>query len=202
MELVITCTQPMYSDREIALIRSTQAGNLNSFNELVLTYQDRVYNLAYSILGTHEAAEDATQEAFLSAYRKISIFKTGPFMAWMYRITVNACYDELRRVKRRQTLPLEPVDENMEEFDSPSWMVDPCEQPLESVERHELRKTIQESIHRLPVEYRVAIILIDVQEMGYSEAAQVLAIPIGTLKSRVARGRAILVNWLKRTRIQ
>ncbi len=203
MNAVMSCSQPMMMyDRDMTLIRSAQVGDQNAFSELVLTYQDRVYNLAFSILGCPEAAEDAAQDAFMAAYRKISTFRTGAFMAWMYRITVNTCYDELRRSKRRQTIPLEPVDENLDEFDSPSWMVDPAEQPRESVERRELCHAIHESIRRLPYEYRVAIVLVDVQDMDYSEAAQILNIPIGTLKSRVARGRAMLVKSLKYSVLQ
>ncbi len=202
MDAVMTCSQTMMFDHDMALIRSVQLGDRSAFSELVIAYQDRVFNLAFSILGCPEAAEDAAQDAFMAAYRKISTFRTGVFMAWMYRITVNTCYDAIRRSKRRQTVPLEPVDEYMEEFDSPSWMVDPGEQPREYVERRELRNTIRDSIRRLPYEYRVAIILVDVQDLDYREAAEILSVPIGTLKSRIARGRAMLMKSLKPSVLQ
>lgn len=202
MDAVMTYPQAMIFDHDMALIRSAQHGDRGAFSDLVLAYQDRVFNLAFSILGCPEAAEDAAQDAFMAAFRKISTFRTGAFMAWMYRITVNTCYDALRRTKRHQTVPLEPVDENLEEFDSPSWMIDLAEQPREYVERRELCNTIRESIRRLPYEYRVAIILVDVQDLDYREAAQILSIPIGTLKSRIARGRAMLMKSLKPTILQ
>jgi RNA polymerase sigma-70 factor (ECF subfamily) len=92
---------------EVELIQYAQKGDLDAFNRLVLAYQDMVYNQAYRVIGESDAAEDATQEAFISAYRKIHTYRGGSFKAWLLRIVTNACYDELRRRKRRPTTPLE-----------------------------------------------------------------------------------------------
>ena len=110
---------------EAALISAAQQGDLNSFNRLVLAYQDQVYNHAYWMMGETEAAQDAVQEAFISAYRNIHSFRGGSFRAWILRIVSNVCYDEIRRRKRRPTTPLEPVDDLNEEMESPSWLADP-----------------------------------------------------------------------------
>ena len=100
---------------EIALMQFAQQGDLDAFNRLVLAYQEMVYNQAYRVMGEPDAAEDATQEAFISAYRKIHTYRGGSFKAWLLRIVTNACYDELRRRKRRPTTPLEPTDDFDEE---------------------------------------------------------------------------------------
>jgi len=93
---------------EQALIHDAQAGNLEAFNTLILHYQDSIYNTALRILGDEDLAADSTQEAFISAFKSISSFRGGSFKAWLMRTVTNACYDELRRQKRRPTTPLEP----------------------------------------------------------------------------------------------
>ena len=96
---------------EAGLIKDAQQGDLDAFNRLILAYQDRVHNQAFRVLGESQSADDATQEAFLSAYKNLRSFRGGSFRAWLLRIVTNACYDELRRRKRRPTTPLEPVDD-------------------------------------------------------------------------------------------
>jgi len=102
---------------ELALIQEARHGDLNAFNRLVLAHQDQVFNLTYRMLGEMEPAEDAAQDAFISAYRNLNGYRGGSFKAWLLRIATNACYDELRRRKRRPTIPLEPVNEDDEEID-------------------------------------------------------------------------------------
>ena len=114
---------------EEALIHDAQAGSLDAFNALVLHYQDSVFNTALRILGDEDLASDATQEAFLSAFRSITSFRGGSFKAWLMRTVTNACYDELRRQKRRPSIPLEPESEDGEEIDSPRWLADPTMSP-------------------------------------------------------------------------
>src|SRR5512144_2805685 len=118
---------------EVEVIRSAQEGNLDSFNCLVLTYQDSLYNQAYRMMGDPDSAADAVQEAFISAFRNINSYRGGSFRAWLMRIVTNACYDELRRRKRRPTISLEPMDDAGEEIESPHWMADPAETPEEQV---------------------------------------------------------------------
>lgn len=182
---------------EVALIRAAREGDLNAFNRLVLEYQDLVYNQAYRVLGEPLAADDATQEAFISAYRNLRSYRGGSFRAWLLRIVTNACYDELRRRKRRPTTPLEPLDDAGEEIESPTWMEDPSESPEESAERSELAAAIQDCINELPAEFRTVVALVDVQGMDYAEAADAIDKPLGTVKSRLARARARLRDCLQ-----
>ncbi|MBE9524041.1 MAG: sigma-70 family RNA polymerase sigma factor, partial [Chloroflexi bacterium] len=116
---------------EAALIQDARQGDLTAFNRLVLAYQDMVYNQAYRVIGEPGAAEDATQEAFISAYRKLHTYRGGSFRGWLLRIVTNACYDEMRRRKRRPVAPLEPQNKEGEEIESPRWMIDPGESPEE-----------------------------------------------------------------------
>jgi RNA polymerase sigma factor (sigma-70 family) len=134
---------------ESGLIREAQRGDLDAFNRLILAYQDRVYNQAFRILGDYQPADDATQEAFISAYKNIRSFRGGSFRAWLLRIVTNACYDELRRKKRRPTVALEPVDEEGDEIESPYWIADPGESPEDNVARVELAEAILISLRRI-----------------------------------------------------
>lgn len=175
-----------------ASLRTPRVINLTDFNELVLANQDMIYNQAYRMLGDHPAAEDATQESFIIAYNKFNTFRGGSLAGWFLRIVTNLCLDELRRRKRRRTLPLEPVNGYGEEIESPKWMGDPAELPEDAAERGDVRAAIQASINRLPPEYRSAVVLVDIQGLGYAEAAEVIGCPIGTVKSRLARARWLL----------
>ncbi|UCF27862.1 MAG: sigma-70 family RNA polymerase sigma factor [Chloroflexota bacterium] len=174
---------------EKALIQDALQGDLDAFNRLVLAYQDRVYNQAYRVLGESQAADDATQEAFISAYKNLRSFRGGSFRAWLLRIVTNACYDELRRRKRRPTTPLEPVDDAGDEIESPHWISDPGELPEDNVVRSELGQAIQHCLDQLPIDFRVVVVLVDVQGMDYLEASEAIGKPLGTVKSRLARGR-------------
>ena len=182
---------------EAALIDSARRGDLNSYNRLVLAYQDLAYNQAYRILGSLEAAEDATQDAFISAYRNLGVFRGGSFKAWLLRIVTNACYDELRRQKRRPTIPLEPLDTDDEEVESPRWLADPSESPEEAAERAELNQALQHCLGELPDDFRTVVILVDVQGLDYNEASQAIGKPLGTVKSRLARARLRLRGCLQ-----
>jgi RNA polymerase sigma factor (sigma-70 family) len=183
---------------DVALISAAQAGDLESFNYLVLAYQSLVYNQAYRVLGERFAADDATQQAFISAFRKMSSFRGGSFRCWLLRIVTNVCYDEIRRRKRRPTCSLEFLNELGDEIKSSKWMVDPGELPEEKLVRTELARTIQDCLDKLPLKFRLIVILVDIQGMDYAETAEILDLPIGTVKSRLARGRARLSVDLRR----
>jgi RNA polymerase sigma-70 factor (ECF subfamily) len=182
---------------EPALIRSAQRGSLDAFNSLVLHYQDSIFNTALRIMGDHNLAADATQEAFLSAFRSLASFRGGSFKAWLMRTVTNACYDELRRQKRRPTIPLEPASEDGEEIDSPRWLADPSMTPAEKAEADELEHAIQHCLEMLPVEFRVVVVLADIQGLDYSEVASAVHVPLGTIKSRLARARLRLRECLR-----
>jgi len=180
---------------EPALIASARKGDLDAFNTLVLAYQHQVYNLAYRIMGDEASAADATQEAFISAYKHMQSFRGDSFKSWIFRIVTNACYDELRRRKRRPASSLEGLvgDEDIEiEYDIP----DESDSPEAHVERRELAQVIQFGIETLPPDQRITLVLSDVQNMSYEEIATITGANLGTVKSRLSRARAKLRDYL------
>lgn len=182
---------------ENALVKNTLTGDLESFNHLVLAHQDAAYTLAFRILGESAAAEDVVQEAFLSAYQKLNSFRYGSFKAWLLRIVTNACYDEIRRQKRRPVRPLYPTNESKVEFKSPHWLEDPGKTPEEVVMQTERSAVIQKCLDALKINYRIVIVLVDILGMSYVEAAKVTGVPLGTIKSRLRRARLALMNSTK-----
>lgn len=182
---------------EAALIQDAQGGDLNAFNRLVLAYQDLVYSQAYRMMGEVHSAEDAAQEAFISAYRNLRSYRGGSFKSWLLRIVTNACYDELRWRKRRPTTPLEPLDDDQETIESPHWLEDPDETPEEAAERAELSQALQRCLDELPEDFRTVVILVDIQGFDYSDASDVIRKPLGTVKSRLARARVRMRDCLQ-----
>jgi len=184
---------------EADLVRAAQKGDLEAFNQLVLLYQDRVFALVLRILGDEDTAEDITQNTFLAAYRSLPGFRNGSFRSWLYRIGTNACYDELRRRKRQPVSSLGYKDEEEEGLLSLDDLPGSRTLPEKEYERHELEQAIQQALNRLDVDQRAAVVLVDLQGFDYTEAAQVLGIPIGTVKSRLARARLRLRHLLLTT---
>lgn len=174
---------------ENSLILAAQRGNLDAFNALVQTHQDMLYRIALRIVHDESLAEDAVQEALLHAFQHIRSFRGGNFKSWLARVTVNASYDELRRGKRHLGLPLEQFTNEGEEIESPEWMRDPAPGPEERAEMSELQKALQRCIKSLTPDYRLMVILVDMEGMTYEEAAQAARVPVGTVKSRLARAR-------------
>lgn len=184
---------------EPALIREAQRGDLDSFNRLVLEYQSVVYNLAYRIMGEGDSASDATQEAFISAYKNITAYRGGSFKGWLMRIVTNACYDELRRRKRRPAASLEAltVVETGPDAEGEAQLVSEIESPESHAERAELGGSIQGCLDALPEDQRTAVVLCDVQGMDYAEIAVIMKTALGTVKSRIARARLKLRDCLQ-----
>jgi len=178
-------------------IKKSLKGDLNSFNQIVLEYQNLVYNQAYRIMGEGASAEDAAQEAFISAYKKLHTYRGGSFKSWLLRIVSNACYDEFRRRKRQPIAPLYPEDINGNELDSASWLEGNEEKPEDYLLRSELSDAIQTCLDRLEFEFRTIVVLIDFQGMDYASAAKVVDRPLGTVKSRLARARRNLKDCLQ-----
>jgi len=164
---------------------------------LVLHYQDAVFHTALRILGHEDPAEDAAQEAFISAFRGIASFRGGSFKAWLMRTVTNACYDELRRQKRRPTTPLEPDSNDGEEIDSPRWLADPGLSPAQLLEADDLEHAIQHCLDALPTDFKTVVVLADIQGMDYAEVAIAARVPLGTIKSRLARARLRLRECLR-----
>jgi RNA polymerase sigma-70 factor (ECF subfamily) len=180
---------------EPALIAAARRGDLDAFNTLVVAYQHQVYNLAYRIMGDEASAADATQEAFISAYKHMESFRGDSFKSWIYRIVTNACYDELRRRKRRPAVSLDGMVDDSDteiEFDIP----DDSDNPEEHTERREMAGAIQAGIDTLPPDQRITLVLSDVQGMSYDEIASVTGANLGTVKSRLSRARAKLRDYL------
>jgi RNA polymerase sigma factor (sigma-70 family) len=180
---------------ESALIQAAQRGNLDSFNQLILQYQTQAYNLAYHILQDAAAADDATQEAFISAYRGLAKFRGGSFRAWLLRITSNACYDELRRRKRHPAISWDDFGD-LEEEANPH-LVDAGAQPEASVQQDELREMLERMMAKLPQDQRVVLLLVDRMGLSYEEVAETLQIRLGTVKSRLARARSRMQLFLQ-----
>ena len=180
----------METTSENLLIESAQRGDMDAFNELVLQYQDLLYRIALRTTRDECIAEDAMQEAMIHAFRHIKSFRGGNFKSWLARVTVNASYDELRRGKRHNGMSLELYTNDGEEIESPDWMRDPASGPDERAEQSELRRALHQCIKSLVPDYRLMVILVDMEGMSYEEAAYVAHVPVGTVKSRLARARA------------
>jgi RNA polymerase sigma-70 factor (ECF subfamily) len=186
---------------EIRLVQDAQKGDLNAFNRLILEYQDRVYNTAYRVLGDDAQAQDAVQEAFIAAYNNLDSFRGGSFKAWLLRVVTNKCYDELRRKQRQPSVPLEPFNpETEEDIENPTWLVDNAITPEESAELSALDTAIQNCLNKLPENFRVVVVLIDIQGYDYQSVSEAVKKPLGTIKSRLARARTQLKDCLKRFR--
>lgn len=175
---------------EQRLIEAAQDQDIESFNQLVLAYQDMAFSVAYRIIGEPDAAADATQEAFLSAYRKLYQFRGGSFKSWLMRIVSNACYDELRRRQRRPAASYDDLQENAPQFELS--LADAQENPEQLAQRHELSHAIQDCLNELSDTHRVITVLSDIEGYPYQEIAEILGVPVGTIKSRLSRARSNL----------
>jgi RNA polymerase sigma-70 factor (ECF subfamily) len=181
---------------EERLVVEAQRGSIDAFNRLVRRYERQVYNVALRIVGQADLAEDVTQDTFLLAYRSLHQFRGGIFRAWILRIATNRCYDELRRRRHRPTsfeaLGFEPAV---------GWSsLSPGaggEEPEAHAERRELGRALAAALRGLPDEQRVAVVLSDVEGYAYHEIAAILGVPLGTVRSRISRGRARLRTALR-----
>jgi RNA polymerase sigma-70 factor (ECF subfamily) len=159
------------------LVRLAAAGDERAFAELVRRHERRVYNIAYRLLGREEDARDAAQDAFVSCYRKLSTFRGDAlFTTWLHRIAVNASYDILRR--RKDLLSADEAPE-------PPPQPDHGDQAAAGVD-------VQRALRQVPIEYRAVLVLHDLQGHAYEEVAEILDVPLGTVKSRLHRGRVAL----------
>jgi RNA polymerase sigma-70 factor (ECF subfamily) len=172
---------PHRSDAE--LLAAHVAGDPEAFAELVRRHRDRLWAVALRTMADREEAADAVQEALLSAYRRAASFRgDSAVTTWLHRIVVNACLDRLRRRGSRPTSPIGDLD-------PPARTDDPA--------AAELRIDVQRALAELPEGQRLALVLVDMQGLPVAEAAQILGVPEGTVKSRCARGRAALAPLLR-----
>jgi RNA polymerase sigma-70 factor, ECF subfamily len=192
-------------DDEALLIARSQRGDVDAFNELVLRHQQTTYNVVLRMLGDRDIAADITQDAFFSAFRAISSFRGGPsFRAWLLRIATNLACDHWRRMQRR---PVDSLDALTDE-DEPhagsilSSLAATGQEgnPEETLLTQELQELLQQGLQELPLEQRVAVVLCDVQGLSYEEIAESTQTSLGTVRSRIARGRARLRSYLYKHR--
>jgi RNA polymerase sigma-70 factor, ECF subfamily len=178
---------------EEAIVERAQQGDVHAYNELVLAYQQLAYNVAYRIMGNEDQAMDATQDGFLKGYRALSQFRGGSFKAWILRIITNCCYDQLRSRQRR---PQTPIDDLLENEEHSLLLEDMADQPETVVERQEFDVTIQRALNLLPEDQRVTVIMSDIEGLSYEEIAAATDVALGTVKSRLSRGRNKLRAFL------
>lgn len=180
-------------ERDDALVRRFLDGDTSAFTTLVQRHETRVFNLCLRILGNRDDARDAAQETFVTALRKLSQFRgDAAFTTWIHRVAVNACYDELRRQRRRPVLHVVPPTD------------DGADRPIEtgpSTADHadDVAATMDAAaaLAQVPEDFRVALVLADVQDVPYEEIARILDVPVGTVKSRVHRGRVALARVMR-----
>ena len=182
---------------EKTLIRSARQGDLQAFNRLVLVYQDGAYTQACYLLGDPMAAEDAVQEAFIAMFQALPMYHGGSFQGWLSRIVTNKCLDELRRRKNHSTTSFEATSGWSEEIESSSGSADPGETPEERLLRAEIESHLLLCLDRLNSEQRTVLVLVDVLDMSYGEAAKVMGCPLGTIKSCLAHARLQMQHFLR-----
>jgi RNA polymerase sigma-70 factor (ECF subfamily) len=179
---------------EEQLVAEAQRGSIEAFNRLVRLHERQVYNVALRMVSQSDTAEDVTQDTFLLAYKSLHQFRGGLFRAWLLRIATNRCYDELRRRQRR---PADSFEELAFE-PRPQWStLSAGEEPQERAERIELAQALQRALAQLQDDQRMVVILSDVQGYSYDEIAAITNVSLGTVKSRLSRGRGRLRDILR-----
>ncbi len=173
-------------DQSAERLQRARDGDLAAFNELVLEHQSLVFSLCLRMIGQKQAVEDATQEAFIAAWRNLKNLR-GAFRPWLMRIASNACTDELRRRGRRPSSSLDSaLDEGVPE------PADSEPSPDTSLLQGEVRRQVEEALQDLPADQRVAVVLSDLHGFDYAEVAEITKTSLGTVKSRISRGRTRL----------
>ncbi|MFF5341984.1 RNA polymerase sigma factor SigM [Streptomyces althioticus] len=180
------------SDRD--LLTQHVGGDADAFGEIVRRHRDRLWAVALRTLGDREEAADAVQDALVSAYRAAHTFRgQSAVTTWLHRITVNACLDRVRKAASRKTSPVDDT-ERLEQ------LLEPHESASAPAERNDLHRQLIEAMGTLPPDQRAALVLVDMQGYPVAEAARILDVPTGTVKSRCARGRAKLLPLLTHLR--
>jgi RNA polymerase sigma-70 factor, ECF subfamily len=171
-------------DDEADVIARAASGDRLAFTQLMEHYQSACYGLAWRLLSDADQAADATQDAFIHAYRAIGSYRGGVFRSWLLRITANASYDILRRAQRRPSSPLPDPDEGAPELPDLGAV-----NPVAEAAKSELYRYLEVALRRLPEDQRTAVVLCDVYGMDYNEVAAMTKSALGTVKSRIHRGR-------------
>jgi RNA polymerase sigma-70 factor (ECF subfamily) len=180
---------------DLELIMAAQRGNLDAFNALVLRYQNAAYSAAYRLLGDPFTASDATQEAFISAYRSIRDFRGGSFKAWLMRIVTNGVYDRLRYEKRRPADSIEDLPGADSDDGAP--LASQSATPEQIAEQHDAQRALQDCLSALPPDQRLTMVMFDLEGYSYQEVADQTDVQLGTVKSRLSRARLAMRRCLE-----
>ncbi|HHY73587.1 MAG TPA: RNA polymerase sigma factor SigW [Bacillus bacterium] len=177
-------------------IKQVKKGDQNAFAEIVELFKDKVFQLCYRMVGNRHDAEDIAQEAFIRAYTNIDSYDLNrKFSSWLYRIATNLSIDRLRKKKPDYFLDAEIAGTEGLTMYSQLESNDP--QPEEMIESLELQEWVQQGINELPVMYRSVIVLKYIEELSLKEIGEILDLPIGTVKTRIHRGREALRKRLR-----
>jgi len=188
------------ADPDADLVRLARGGDEGAYERLVVGHQRRAFNVAYRVLGDYEEAADATQEAFVQAYRALGAFRgEARFGNWLLAIVLNLCRNRLKQWKRRARSKHDSLSDPIGGGDSElrRELNDPAPNPLERLESRQLEELVREELRHLDEEQAAVLVLRELQDVGYEEIAQMLGVPIGTVKSRLHRGRAALAERLR-----
>lgn len=188
------------NDPDADLVRRARGGDEGAYEQLVLGHQRRAFNVAYRVLGDYDEAADATQEAFVQAYRALGGFRgEARFGNWLLTIVLNQCRNRLKHWRRRARSKHDSLSEPIggEGSDLQRELTDPAPNPLEQIESRQLEELVREEVRHLDEEYATVLVLRELQDIGYEEIAQMLGVPIGTVKSRLHRGRSALAERLR-----
>ena len=172
------------------LVHRVRQGDLDAFNQIVAVFQDRIYNLCLRMLGSPQAAEDAVQDTFLSAYRNAGKLRGVNVRSWLFRIASNTCIDEVRKRQRKPVVSLDRpyADDETRPVDAPDNEPGPEKRTLQT----EMHDAVQAALLELPGDHRLEVMLCDLEGFQYEEIADALGCSVGTVKSRISRGRARL----------
>ncbi len=187
-------TGPPTLDADREAVRRCLDGDAEAFGVLVERYQDRIFNACVRIVGDRETAGEMAQEAFLRGFERLRTFREGSrFSTWLFAIAINQCRSELRRRKTKKHRPPLSLDAARADREGTGYEP-PSREPAPGVaiERREMRRRLERELAALPENYRVPVVLRDVEEMSYEEIAEVIEAPVGTVRSRIHRGRLIL----------
>jgi RNA polymerase sigma-70 factor, ECF subfamily len=177
-------------------IKQVLKGDQNAFGEIVEIYKDKVFQISYRMLGNRHEAEDIAQEAFIRAYVNINSYNSKfKFSTWLYRITTNLCIDRIRKKKPDYYLDAEVA--GTEGLTLYSQIPSKTRLPEDDVETLEIQDAIQREITRLPEKYRSVIVLKYIEELSLNEISEILDLPLGTVKTRIHRGREALRKQLR-----
>ena len=190
-------------DQAVAeLVRQAQAGDMAAFDELVMMFRGPMFNLAYRMTNNREDADELTQEIFLKLYKSIDKFQgRSKFSTWLYAVAANTCRSGLRKLKRISSMEVVRLDDDRSKDEGGAGKYDPADPsdlPSTTLEREEAKAKITGLIAELPEDFRMVIVMKDIQGMAYEEMAEALECSIGTIKSRLSRGRAKLKEKLTR----